>query len=105
NIGFDPAADIRFAYHVIPKLHPNGIRLRAFDASGAVLADSTWYSTGGGFIASQRQLERPLADDIVPTGPEARYPFYSAAELLATCEREALSIDAVIMANEAAKRS
>lgn len=104
KIGFDPATDIRFAYDIIPKLHPNGIRLRAFGGAGELLADSTWYSTGGGFIASHRQLERPAPSDIVPSGPEARFPFYSAAELLAVCEREHLSIDAVIMANEAAKR-
>jgi L-serine dehydratase len=103
-IRFDSSADICFAFDVMPKLHPNGIRLRAYSRTGEVLADSTWYSTGGGFIASQRQLERPAPSDIVPSGPLARYPFYSAAELLATCDREGLSIDAVILANEAAKR-
>ncbi|MFN7178007.1 L-serine ammonia-lyase [Hyphomonas sp.] len=105
QIGFDPSTDIRFAYDVIPKLHPNGIRLRAFGGQGELLADSTWYSTGGGFIASHRQLERPAPSDIVPGGLEARFPFYSAADLLAVCEREQLHVDAVIMANEAAKRT
>src|SRR3990167_7628984 len=104
-ISFLPSRDIRFAYEVIPKLHPNGIRLRAYDADGAVLLDSTWYSTGGGFIASQRQLERPVVDDIVPTGPPVPYPFISAAELLATCQTTGLSINAVILENELAKRS
>jgi len=104
-IAFDPAQDIRLAYEVIPKLHPNGMRLRAFDAQGAALADSTWYSTGGGFIASQRQLERPVRDDIVPGGPPVPYPFFSAAELLAICQRSGLNIDDVILANESAKRA
>lgn len=105
KIAFEPSTDIRFAYDVMPKLHPNGIRLRAFDAAGEALADSTWYSTGGGFIASHRQLERPAPSDIVPTGPSAKFPFFSAAELLAICERENLPIDAVIMANETANRA
>lgn len=104
-IRFDPESDIRFAYDVMPKLHPNGIRLRAYGGTGEVLADSTWYSTGGGFIASHRQLERPAPSDIVATGTNARFPFYSAAELLAICERESLSVAQVILANEAANRS
>lgn len=104
-IPFSAATDIRFAYDVMPTLHPNGIRLRAYDASGAAVADSTWYSTGGGFIASQRQLERPVTADIVPTGPEVPHPFYSAAELLAICQAESASIADIIMANESAMRS
>lgn len=104
TIVFDPVQDIRLAYEVIPKLHPNGMRLRALDGEGVVLANSTWYSTGGGFIASQRQLERPARDDIVPGGVAVLYPFISAAELLAICHRSGLSIDEVILANESAKR-
>ena len=34
TIAFDTAQDIRLAYEVIPKLHPNGMRLRAFDSQG-----------------------------------------------------------------------
>ena len=68
SIPFDPATDIVFAYDVLPALHPNGMQLIAFDAGGAALADQTWYSTGGGFIATERQLERPVEDDIVHTG-------------------------------------
>jgi len=105
RIAFDPARDIRFAYEVLPKLHPNGMRLRAFAGDGAELADNTWYSTGGGFIASQRQLERPVVDDIVPSGQAVQFPFISAAELLAVCKQEGLPIDAVVMANEGAKRA
>jgi len=105
QIRFEPGRDIRFAYEVLPKLHPNGMRLRAFDAAGETLADATWYSTGGGFIASHRQLERPVRDDTVPAGPAVAHPFISAAELLNTCSDLSMSIDAVMAANERAKRS
>ncbi|MFT5776566.1 serine dehydratase beta chain, partial [Hyphomonas sp.] len=84
-IDFDPEADIVFAYHVLPKLHPNGMRLRAFSASGDVLQDETFYSTGGGFIATAKQLKAPPADDIVKTGNEVPHPFASAADLLSIC--------------------
>ncbi len=103
-ISFDPASDIRFAYDVMPTLHPNGMRLRAYDASARVLVDSTWYSTGGGFIASQRQLERPVRDDIVPAGPDVPHPFFSADELLEICRTSHMSVAEVIMANESAMR-
>lgn len=104
GINFDPQADIRFAYDVMPELHPNGMRLRAFDGTGAVIADETWYSTGGGFIATRRQLERPVEDDILPVGDPVPHGFTSAAQLLDICEGAGLGIADVILANEDAKR-
>ncbi len=104
SIAFDPAADIVFAYDVLPALHPNGMRLRAFGADGAVLSDETWYSTGGGFIATERQLQRPVEDDILPVGPAVPHPFGSAAELLALCAGQDLSIAEIILTNEDAMR-
>ncbi|MFN7055254.1 L-serine ammonia-lyase [Hyphomonas sp.] len=104
SLAFDPQSDIRFAYEILPDLHPNGMRLRAFSEGGEVIADETWYSTGGGFIASRRQLEKPVTGDIVPAGRAVPHPFTSAAELLATCEAQGISIDAVILANEDAMR-
>ncbi|MFN4023653.1 MAG: L-serine ammonia-lyase [Hyphomonas sp.] len=104
TIRFDPQADIRFAYDIMPELHPNGMRLRAFDGADAVVADETWYSTGGGFIATRRQLERPVEDDILPVGDPVPHGFTSAAQLLDICEDAGLSIADVILANEDAKR-
>jgi L-serine dehydratase len=104
KIPFDPAKDIVFAYDVLPELHPNGMRLRAYAAGGGVLADETWYSTGGGFIATERQLQRPVEDDILPVGPSVPHPFGSAAELLALCTAHGASIADIILANEDAMR-
>ncbi|MEZ6012363.1 MAG: L-serine ammonia-lyase [Hyphomonas sp.] len=103
-IAFDPATDIVFAYHVLPSLHPNGMRLRAFDTAGEALLDQTWYSTGGGFIATERQLQRPVEDDILPVGPDVPHPFGSAAELLSICAAKGEGIADVILANEDAMR-
>ncbi|MEZ5998120.1 MAG: L-serine ammonia-lyase [Hyphomonas sp.] len=104
TIAFDPETDIVLAYDVLPALHPNGMRLIARDGEGNVLADETWYSTGGGFIATERQLQRPVHDDIVPAGAPVPHPFVSAAELLAICATTGLSIAEVILANEDAMR-
>ncbi len=103
-IGFDRARDITLACEVIPALHPNGMRLRACAADGAVLADETWYSTGGGFIATAAQLAAPSADDLVASRVAGPFPFASAAELLALCAREGRSVAALVLANEAAWR-
>ena len=104
TIPFDPAKDIVFAYDVLPALHPNGMRLRAFDAGGDLLSDETWYSTGGGFIATERQLQRPVEDDILPVGPSVPYPFASAADLLALCAENASGIADIVLCNEDAMR-
>jgi L-serine dehydratase len=104
SIAFDPATDIVFAYDVLPALHPNGMRLLAFGAGGEILSDETWYSTGGGFIATERQLQRPIEDDILPVGPSVPHPFGSAAELLALCAEHHSSIADIILTNEDAMR-
>jgi len=37
SIAFDPEVDIVFAYEVLPKLHPNGMKLSAYDETGECL--------------------------------------------------------------------
>ena len=34
--------------------HPNGMRLAAFDAAGALLCEKLYYSVGGGFVVDER---------------------------------------------------
>ena len=100
EIAFAPETDIVFAYDVIPDLHPNGMQLSALDKDGTVLRTQTYYSTGGGFIASKQQLETPLEDDIVAVNIDVPYAFGSAAELLAFCAQEKKGIHEIILANE-----
>ena len=104
TIGFDPARDIDLAGRVIPDLHPNGMVMRAFDAKGQLLLEKTYFSTGGGFVASQAQLMRPPERDLINTGPPAPHPFGSAAELLQLCTQESLTIVEIVLANEDAIR-
>lgn len=105
NISFDPKIDIVFDYETVPDLHPNGMKLVALDVHGHTLKEQTYYSTGGGFIATQQQLETPLPDDLVPGQIAVPYPFGSATELLAHCEAAKLSIHEIIYSNEDAMRS
>ena len=98
-IAFDPASAIVFDVVTPAARHPNTLRLVARDASGAALADETWLSVGGGFVA------RDGADE---GGAEseggAPYPFRSAAELLARGRESGLTIAELVRANEAALR-
>lgn len=103
-IAFDPETDIVFAYHIMPELHPNGMKLSAFDASGALLFEQTYYSTGGGFIATERQLRAPAPKDQIATGRKVPFPFGSGAELLEHCARENKTIEEIVYANEDAMR-
>ena len=77
--------------------HPNGVRFTAFDAGGAILAERTFFSIGGGFI-----VEDGAADKAGGGSEEVRlpYPFHSAAELLEAARAHSLSIDRVMLANE-----
>lgn len=91
--------------------HPNAMRLRARDAAGADLADETYYSIGGGFIARDEAAE-PAADAsaavagaAIPVDDAVPYPFSSGAELLAACARSGLPISGVALANEAVTRT
>ncbi|MFO6448879.1 L-serine ammonia-lyase [Erythrobacter sp. NE805] len=103
-VPFERARDIVLACDIVPELHPNGMRLRAWGEGDIVIADETWYSTGGGFIASARQLATPKADDLVASPVRAVHPFASGAELLALCEAHGTDIAALVLANEGAWR-
>lgn len=104
EISFNPETDLTIDYETPPKLHPNEMVLRAYDDKGEVLEKRTYYSTGGGFIASKQQLSKPVEKDFIQTIDKSPYPFGSAADLLAHCEQHKKSISDIIYANEDAKR-
>jgi L-serine dehydratase len=98
-IPFDEAHDLDFT-HVKPlPLHPNGMRFTALDHQGDPITEATFYSLGGGFIATEEELSSK------PATPETHpHPFTNAVELMAIADQEGLPISGVILANEAALR-
>ncbi len=104
EIDFDSESDLIFDYDTPADLHPNEMYVQAFDANGKRLYSQTYYSTGGGFIASHAQLATPLEDDIINTVATVPYPFGSADELLGLCAEHKMSIHQIIYANEDAMR-
>jgi L-serine dehydratase len=101
-IAFDADADIVWAPRKGGLSHPNTLRLKAWDAQGAVLAQRTYISTGGGFVRDEADADQPIAGD---NGPAQPYPFDSAAQLLALADKAGLSIAELMATNEQVRRS
>ncbi len=100
EIAFDPKTDIDLRGDITPSLHPNEMRLTLFDSSGAELFSQVYYSVGGGFIASEKQLTAPAEDDLIVGARAGRHAFASARELLALCRDGGLSISDIVLENE-----
>jgi L-serine dehydratase len=101
ELAFDPDADLVFDYGPPLPGHANGLILRAFDADGNLHLAETYYSVGGGFVLTERELRGASlqSTDAVVTRP---YPFGSAAEMLEMGTASGLSIAAMKRANESA---
>ncbi len=96
-------ADIELHPLTMLPRHPNAMRLRAADASGATIAEETYYSIGGGFVTNDS--EGDVAETAIPVDDAVPYPFSSGAELLAACAASGLPVSGVALANETATRS
>ncbi|MEM1193441.1 MAG: L-serine ammonia-lyase [Pseudomonadota bacterium] len=104
TIAFDPVTDLALRGDIIPTVHPNEMSLTLFDGAGVTLLSQTYYSVGGGFIASARQLSAPTQGDMINLPKRGRHPFASAGDLLALCGQEEKTIAALIRENEEAWR-
>jgi L-serine dehydratase len=83
--------------------HPNGMRLKAFDATGAILDQRTFFSIGGGFIVEDAASESGEGQALTEKREAAiPFPFHNAAELLATALTNELSISQLMLENECA---
>ena len=100
EIAFSHRHDIVLDTHIMPELHPNGMVMRAFDANGEVMLSETYYSTGGGFFASEKQLRAPATNDAIAAASRGKYAYGSGAELLDLCADTGLSIDKIVLENE-----
>ena len=106
SIDFDEARDLLFHRNVMfppgaSTQHPNGLRLTAFDAAGAVLVERTFFSIGGGFITEESATTTGGPTSALRADQRTlRFPFHSAAELLQVAEDHSLTISELMLANE-----
>ncbi|MEZ8345573.1 L-serine ammonia-lyase [Vibrio splendidus] len=100
TIGFNYQTDMLFHEDNLP-LHENGMMITAFDHSGNVIVDETYYSIGGGFIATADELQNGTKTQSV----EVTFPFSSADEMLVQADQNGMSLGGMILQNEAAFQS
>ena len=105
EIAFDPVRDIVFQTDTVPDLHPNGMVLHLTPEGGEDPFSRTYFSTGGGFIASRKQLENPARDDVVASARGAPHPFGSASEMVSICRAKGWRVDELVLHNEDARRA
>lgn len=105
EIPFDIKQDMDLRGDIIPALHPNGMRLKAYDVDGHILLSETYYSVGGGFIATAQQLNSPAKDDMIDMPTRGPFQFGSASELINLCAQHGQEIHSLVLQNEDARRS
>lgn len=96
HIAFNYQTDMLFHKDNLP-LHENGMMITAFDQSGNVIVDETYYSIGGGFIATADELQNGTQTQAV----EVPFPFKSADEMLQQADNSGMSLGGMIIKNEA----
>ena len=102
QVPFDSDRDLVLHRRRSLPAHPNGMVFRALDGDGALLAERTYYSVGGGFVVDEAATG---ADRVVLDDTPLPFPFTTGAQLLEHCTREGMSISDVMLANEQAWRT
>ena len=106
DIAFDEQSDLQFRRRESLPLHANGMRLTAFDASGAVLSTHIYYSVGGGFVISDEvACDGRRHQSIAPDTTVLPHPFHSGEELLALSRAHHCSLAEIMRRNERHWRS
>jgi L-serine dehydratase len=102
EISFSFADDLVLHRRKALPYHANGMTVFAYDASGALVLEKTYYSVGGGFVVDEDAVgeDRIKLDDTV-----LKYPFRSGDELLRLTKETGLSISALMLENERAWRT
>jgi L-serine dehydratase len=102
EIAFREKQDLRFRIDKTLAFHSNGMRFTAYDASGAVVLQRTYFSVGGGFVVDEAEAQHAGES---PGALRVPFPFASAAELLSHGEKAKKRIPDMMRVNEHALRS
>ncbi len=102
EISFSFADDLVLHRRKALPYHANGMTVFAYDASGTLVLEKTYYSVGGGFVVDEDAVgeDHIKLDDTV-----LKYPFRSGDELLRLTKETGLSISALMLENERAWRT
>ncbi len=100
EVAFSPAEDIVFDEVAALPEHPNGMIFELRDDSKKILCQETYFSVGGGFIATRKTLADVVAPMKTNAAASYPYPFATAREMLAMARKEGLSIAEMKWENE-----
>ncbi len=100
---FDPQTDLVFDRSNPLPGHANGMTFSGFDDDGRLLLKRIYYSIGGGFVVTDLELDALQASTEKPVANDVRYPFATAAEMLAMTRQSGMSIASMKRANEEAQ--
>ena len=101
-IPFDPADALAWEGFTRLPRHPNALRFTAWDADGVERDSRVYFSTGGGFVRDEEEMDRNDPADAPVVAPP--HPFASGAELVARARAAGLSIAELMQRNEEAAR-
>lgn len=99
-IPFEESRHLLFNYDKQLPYHPNGMRFKAYDAQDKELYQQVFYSIGGGFIIDHETAMQGKKGKWQDETPHLPYPFRTAEELLSLCEKNQLTIPALMLENE-----
>ncbi|MBM3965680.1 MAG: L-serine ammonia-lyase, partial [Planctomycetes bacterium] len=107
QLPFDESKDLIWLRNQSLPQHPNAIDFSCVDSCGDELISERYFSTGGGFVYSERELEELRASTQSGTAENAGFlfPFTTAQQLVEMAKASQLRIDQVIHANELVVRS
>ena len=94
---FDPSTDLLFDYGPPLPGHTNGLQLHGTDNQGDTIISQTYYSIGGGFVLTDKELADGKDSD---TGAPVPYPFDTATAMLKMAATSGKSIADMKRANE-----
>ena len=97
KIVFDEHRDILWlgARKLAP--HSNALRFKAWDDTGFLLAERSYFSIGGGFVLDEEEIDEA---EPVRSSTSLPYPFTSADTLLGAADDAGISIAELMLANE-----
>ncbi|MDF8263251.1 L-serine ammonia-lyase [Luteipulveratus flavus] len=102
EVAFHPDEDLVMHRRKSLPAHPNGMTFHAYDVSGALVREHSYYSVGGGFVVDESATG---ADRVVQDDTRLPLPFSTGEQLLEICAREQMSVSEVMLANERVWRS
>lgn len=100
SLSFSPEEDIVFNYGRPLEAHPNGMIFELKQFSGKTVLSETIFSIGGGFIATEDEINQTVAPLAMEELENCPFPFSSARQMLKMANENGLSIAQMKRKNE-----